>query len=57
MILERLEQFASAWFDRAKGARDNKPEHATKFPILPELCDDEVHAMLHESTAEVHVAR
>src|SRR3569833_201674 len=40
MILERLEQFASAWFERAKGARDNKPEQATKFPILPELCVD-----------------
>ena len=25
--------------------------------ILPELCDDEVHPMLHESTDEVHVAR
>ena len=40
MILERLEQFGSAWFDRAMNARSDKPEHIEKFPVLPELCVD-----------------
>jgi hypothetical protein len=40
MILERLEQFSGAWFERAMNARNDKPEHEAKFPIVPELCVD-----------------
>lgn len=39
-ILERLEQFSSAWFDRARNARANNVEQAKKFPVLPQLCVD-----------------
>ena len=34
MILERLEQFSGAWFERAMSARNDKPEHVAKFPIF-----------------------
>lgn len=40
MILERLEQFSSAWFERAMGARSDRSDQAAKFPIIPELCVD-----------------
>jgi hypothetical protein len=39
-ILERLEQFSSAWFDRAINARSNNAEQTKKYPVLPQLCVD-----------------
>ena len=39
-ILERLEQFASAWYERALSARSGNDEQAKKFPIVPQLCVD-----------------
>ena len=52
-ILERLEQFAGAWFERAKTARDGNEEHARKFPILPQLCVDD--GLLDEEGAAVRL--
>jgi len=40
MILERLEQFGGAWFERAMGSRKDKPDQLSKYPILPEQCVD-----------------
>ena len=51
MILERLEQFSSAWFSRAMSARNDKPEHVNKFPIVPELCVDV--GLLNEERTDV----
>ncbi len=51
MILERLEQFSSAWFSRAMSARNDKPEHVSKFPIVPELCVDV--GLLNEERTDV----
>jgi len=39
-IMERLEQFSSAWFDRAMSARANNAEQTKKFPVLPQQCVD-----------------
>jgi hypothetical protein len=40
VIMERLEQFANAWFERAMGARENDEPLSTKYPVLPEQCMD-----------------
>jgi hypothetical protein len=40
VIMERLEQFANAWFERAMTARDNDEKLAAKYPVLPEQCMD-----------------
>lgn len=40
VIMERLEQFASAWFERSIRARENDEDLAKKYPVLPEQCVD-----------------
>jgi hypothetical protein len=39
-VLERLEQFAGAWFERAIAARANNEEQTKKYPVHPLLCVD-----------------
>ncbi len=40
-IVERLEQFCTAWLDAAMRARSNDDDQNAKFPVLPPMCVEE----------------